>query len=236
VAVSLGANQPDARETRATGEPRDPNAAPRPAPRLFLASRSPRRRELLAEHGYNFGFDHPGIEDSDLMPGQVSPAQWVASLAHLKAQAGRDLLNADAGGNAPTDFILGADTACLKNGQLIGTPRDAREAEAIIRSLMDGEHEVFTGVALVRRRDGKRWVFADRARVRLGSLSDEQVRAYIDSGQWQGKAGGYNLRERMVAGWPLSFQGDETTVMGLPMLALRRELAKIWHDREEHVP
>ncbi len=205
---------------------KEPPAARRP--RLFLASRSPRRRELLAEHGYEFGFDHPGVEDSELHPGQVSAAQWVASLAHLKAQAGRDILAHQSADEPAADFVLGADTACLKDGQLIGTPRNAAEAEQIIRTLMNGEHEVFTGVALVRRRDGKRWVFADRARVRVGSLSDEEITTYIASGQWQGKAGGYNLRERMVAGWPLSFVGDETTVMGLPMKALDRELARIW--------
>lgn len=204
-------------------------------PRLFLASRSPRRRELLAEHGYDFGFEHPGIEDSDLQPGQVSAAQWVASLAHLKAQAGREVLSQQASFEPSVDFVLGADTACLKDGQLIGTPRNATEAEQIIRTLMNGEHEVFTGVALVRRRDGKRWVFADRARVRVGSLTDDQIAVYIASGQWQGKAGAYNLRERMVAGWPLTFVGDETTVMGLPMKALQRELAKIWTSPEmEH--
>ena len=204
-------------------------------PRLFLASRSPRRRELLAEYGYDFGFEHPGIEDSDLQPGQVSAAQWVASLAHLKAQAGREVLSQQASFEPSVDFVLGADTACLKDGQLIGTPRNATEAEQIIRTLMNGEHEVFTGVALVRRRDGKRWVFADRARVRVGSLTDDQIAMYIASGQWQGKAGAYNLRERMVAGWPLTFVGDETTVMGLPMKALQRELAKIWTSPEmEH--
>lgn len=208
------------------------SAGTRRKPRLFLASRSPRRRELLAEHGYEFGFDHPGIEDSELHPGRVSAAQWVASLAHLKAQAGLEIVEQKTGaerGSGP-DFVLGADTACLKNGELIGTPRDASEAERIIRSLMGGEHEVFTGVALVARHGRRRWVFADRARVRMGRLTDEQVREYIASGQWQGKAGAYNLRERIEAGWPLTFEGDATTVMGLPMKALERELRKIWAE------
>ena len=68
-------------------------------------------------------------------------------------------------------------------------------------------------------------MFVDRARVRLGGLSEEKIRAYIAGGAWQGKAGAYNYRDALAAGWPLSCDGDVTTVMGLPMMALRRQLA-----------
>jgi septum formation protein len=174
---------------------------------------------LLDEHGIDHDAQHPGLDDSDLHPGGVSPGQWVAALAYLKSAAGSPSARAD--GFAT---VLGADTAIVKNGTLIGTPRDAAEADAMIRNLMDGEHEVVTGVCFLCTASGRRMIYFDRARVRFGRLSDQQVRDYVASGAWQGKAGGYNLRERLEAGWPITFEGDPSTIMGLPMARLRERL------------
>jgi len=66
----------------------------------------------------------------------------------------------------------------------------------------------------------RRWLVADRAVVRVGPISDEQIEAYVASGEWRGKAGAYNLSERIEAGWPIECLGDPTTVMGLPMRRL----------------
>lgn len=213
--------------------------------KLVLASRSPRRRMLLDENGLKHDAQHPGFEDSVLERGRVSPEQWIGSLAYLKAwaRAGEP--------GAAGRLVIGADTACLVDGELIGTPRDADEAETMIRRFVNREHDVLTGVAIIDLRDGgsvaggevadegraahagslepvtapARRIFVDRARVRLGRLSEDQIRAYIASGAWMGKAGAYNYREALAAGWPLSCEGDVTTVMGLPMAALRRQLA-----------
>jgi septum formation protein len=223
----------------------DSDAGARSA-RLVLASRSPRRRSLLDESGLTHDAENPGFEDSVLERGRVSPSQWVGSLAYLKAwaRAGEP--------GARGKLVIGADTACLMDGKLIGTPEDAEEAEKMIREFVGREHEVITGVAIIDLRAGAsvaggavddapatgvaaiapvsapvRRIFTDTARVRLGSLSDEQIRAYIASGAWEGKAGGYNYREAVAAGWPLTCEGDVTTVMGLPMQALRRQLASM---------
>ncbi len=185
---------------------------PEALPRLWLASRSPRRRQLLDESGLEHEAGHPGFEDGDLRPGQVSPGQWVAALAYLKAAAGRKH-------SRVSQIVLGADTAIVKDGTLIGTPRNAAEASAILHRLSSGQHEVLTGVSLISP-CGRRLLFVDSATVFMGEIGDERIREYVAGGQWQGKAGGYNLRERIAAGWPIRFEGDPTTIMGLPMRAL----------------
>jgi septum formation protein len=200
-------------------------------PRLILASQSPRRRQLLAEYGLVHEAVHPGIDDAELLPGRVAPAQWVAALAYLKAAAGLELLRGR-GLEGPL-LILGADTACVKGSRLIGTPTDAAEAEETIRALQDGVHDVVTGVALIRQSAPTagimRQIFADRARVTVGHIGEDRIREYVASEQWRGKAGGYNLVERIEAGWPIEYEGDPTTVMGLPMRALMERLASLEH-------
>lgn len=199
----------------------------RPATRLLLASRSPRRHELLASHGIEHDAEHPGVDDADLIAGAVKPAEWVAALAYFKAAAALDRLRR---GNVPVDrLVLGADTICLKDGHLIGQARDSADAERILRLLSDGSHEVLTGVALLGPRDGTRELFVDRARVHVGALGDGLIRPYIASGVWRGKAGAYNLRERIEAGWPIRYEGDPTTIMGLPMRRLLHRLARLGH-------
>ncbi len=204
---------------------------PRHPLRVLLTSRSPRRRQLLAQHDVDFLAEHPGIEDSGLEPGRITPEAWVAALAYLKSRAG---LEAFAGSVRPGDVVLGADTACIKDGVLYGTPRDADEARSIIRAFSGGVHDVITGVTLLDPFTGERRLLVDRATVRVGRLSDAQIDEYITGGQWAGKAGAYNLEERVAAGWPIEVAGDPTTVVGLPMRLLLRELDR--RSRHAHTP
>lgn len=206
--MAPASQRPESREAR-------PLAGRSASRRLRLASRSPRRRELLTQHGIDHDAAHPGLEDSELKPGNVSPGQWVAALAYLKAAAG----SSDAAREG-RDVVLGADTAIVKDNRLIGTPRDRHEAAAILRTLAGGTHEVVTGVSLLEHKSGRRVIFFDTARVTLGRLSDQQIEDYVAGDAWIGKAGGYNLKERLDAGWPIDFDGDPATIMGLPMRKL----------------
>src|SRR5690606_20335325 len=165
----------------------------------------------------------PGIDDGLLEPGPVPPHQWVAALAYLKAAAAARTLAPD----RPA-LVLGADTVVVKGAALIGQPADAADAERLIRLLQDGHHEVISGVALLRTdRPGWRRMFVDRAWVRVGHIGDDAIRAYIAGGNWRGKAGAYNLAERIEAGWPIQYQGDPTTIMGLPMRMLVDRLPRL---------
>jgi septum formation protein len=201
--------------------------------RLILASQSARRRQLLSEAGLEHRAMHPGLDDAELEPGRVSPGQWVAALAYLKAAAGFLALQRETPGGSA--MVLGADTACVKDGDLIGTPTSAGEAESMLRRLQDGRHDVVTGVALIVQDEPfarpRRLMFADASHVTVGHIGDDRIREYIRSEEWKGKAGGYNLLERIGAGWPITYVGDPTTVMGLPMRALLKHL-----DALEHAP
>lgn len=188
--------------------------------RLVLASRSPRRRQLLDEAGIAHTVRlAEEIDDGDLTPGAVSPENWVAALAYLKARAVAETLDDGIG-----SVVLGADTVCVQDGMIIGQPADRAAAERTIRLFSNATHDVFTGVAMVDDQQQIVDLFVDRAGVRVGTIADDQIEAYLDTEMWRGKAGAYNLFERLDAGWPIEFEGDGTTIVGLPMEALGRRL------------
>ncbi len=189
-------------------------------PRVHLASRSPRRRELLSQAGIEHDAAHPGLDDAQLHPGSgVTPSEWAMALAFLKAStaARASRMATGVGGSIRAPIVLGADTVIVHRGRLIGTPTTDSEAREMLRSMRDDEHEVITGIALLRQETGERELASQAARVKLGPISDEDIDAYVATGAWKGKAGGYNLSERIGAGWPVTFQGDPGTIMGLPV-------------------
>ena len=197
----------------------------RSRPALLLASTSPRRTELLRLAGLDHETISPGIDDAELMPGNANPEAWAASLAYLKAQAGLDrwrLLRAD-----EQRLVVGADTICVRGSDIIGQPRDADDARRILEFFDDGAHDVITGVAVIDSTTRVREIFVDRARVWWDGVGAERIDEYVASGQWVGKAGAYNLAERVEAGWPIRWEGDPNTIMGLPIDGLRGRLERM---------
>lgn len=177
---------------------------------------------MLSAAGIAHACGHPGLEDADLDPGAVTPAQWVVSLAYLKATAGLDTLRKS--GAAAGRVILGADTTCIVGTRMLGTPVDEDDARRILLALENASHQVVTGVAIIDADTGQRVLFADTAAVQIGILGP-RIDEYVTGGQWRGKAGAYNLSERLAAGWPIRYTGDPSTIMGLPMRALLPRLA-----------
>lgn len=201
---------------------------------LFLASASPRRRKLLEEAGFAPVVISSGVDDAELCPGaRSSPEEWATSLAFLKASAA--VAGSAAEGARPIDekaVVLGADTVVVKGDEVMGKPTDADDARRIVRALAGGEHRVITGVAVVRAGPGGvqvawRDLLCDAATVRVGPIDAGEIERYVESGAWEGKAGGYNLSERLEAGWPIEFEGDPGTIMGLPMRRLGPMLARL---------
>lgn len=132
----------------------------------------------------------------------------------------------------PGDVVLSADTLIVHaDGSLAGTPVDREQARNMIRKFVGVTHQVVTGVALLcvapSPSPTSPECFADVADVAVGNVPDTQIDDYLDTGQWRGKAGGYNLFEREDAGWPIEVTGDRTTVVGLPMTLLAGRLAKL---------
>lgn len=190
--------------------------------RIVLASASPRRRRLLEEHGVRFDVVTTDIDERALDQGDCTPTQWVIALAYVKARSAQQALF-DAGDYQPS-IIIGADTLCVDGDELLGKPDTPEQARDMLLRFRNSEHEVVTGVAMVCTTTGRRDLFAEKVTVRWGQVGIDQIDSYVQSGQWQGKAGAYNLTERVVEGWPIQAMGDPATVMGLPV---RRVLERL---------
>ena len=172
--------------------------------RLILGSGSPRRRELLAQIG---------IVADDIRPPEINetphaaelPRPYCARMAREKARA----VEADAG-----DVVLSADTTVAVGRRILGKPEDAGEAEGFLRLMSGRRHKVITAVAV--RRDDHVWEKDVVTVVKMKRLSDQEIAAYLASGDWQGKAGGYGIQGPAGALIPW-IQGSFTAVVGLPL-------------------
>ena len=213
---------PRARIQSTVTTPEQPAASLHAPPRLILASRSPRRRRLLAQAGFAHESLPPPVNDADLArPPALPSAHWVAALAYFKAAATALTLP-----DRSPALVLGADTVCVHGDAILGQPRDAQHAAAMIRAMQSATHDVLTGVAVLDLAAGTRLIFTDRAVVRVGEIGEDRILEYVRSDLWHGKAGAYNLEERIAAGWPIHCLGDPATVMGLPMRMLTPILSR----------
>ncbi len=189
------------------------------SPAVILASGSPRRAAILRKAGIEPHVIAPALDDADAPSDQRDPCAHVMGLAWFKARVVLGQIARRAAEGAADDlpnWLVAADTMCFHDGRLIGKPRDEAALRSMIRSFQGRSHDVVTGICLVDRATGVRRLFFDSASVHLGEIAPEDLEAYVASGEWRGKAGGYNFGERLAAGWPLRCEGDPETVMGLP--------------------
>ncbi|MDP7029412.1 MAG: Maf family protein [Phycisphaerales bacterium] len=188
--------------------------------RIVLASRSPRRAALLAGAGWDVAVRTTAVDDGDLQDGAVPPAAWTTALAWLKARAVWDMLW---GTSEPSEAlpIVAGDTVCEHGGVMLGQPADAAEAASMIHGMQGASHAVWTGLCVLLPGKARR-IGVDRAMVHVGEVPASEIEAYVASGRWRGKAGGYNLSERIDAGWPITYDGHASTIMGMPMPLLER--------------
>lgn len=174
---------------------------------LYLASGSPRRRELLTQIGVAFTVVSAAIDETPLT--NETAVAYVERLARGKATAGFAALE-----QTSSICVLGADTAVIVDGQILGKPVDQVDALAMLMVLSDREHEVLTAIALT---DGQRSeTRCVSSRVRFRSISVEEATTYWHSGEPQDKAGGYaiqGLGSVFVAG----LNGSYSAVVGLPV-------------------
>jgi septum formation protein len=193
-------------------------------PRLILASGSPRRRQLLAEAGYDFEVIPPADDVECGVCSQNGPAGLVTDLAFRKAAAVRAQLSLLPQTSPPQRIIIAADTVAECAGFVLGKPRDEAHARAMLKQLRGREHRVLTGLCV--------WPL-DRPEPRLrvavtqlvmDDLPDEAVEDYLATGEWQGKAGAFGYQDRL--GWVHVAAGSETNVVGLPMEMLSEMLGE----------
>ncbi len=171
---------------------------------FILGSGSPRRLELLAQIGVvPDAVRAPDIDETPLKA--ELPRPYCARMAREKVAA------VDA---APDDIVLCADTTVALGRRILGKPADAAEAEAFLRLMSGRRHKVITAVAVTRA--GKLWQRDVQSVVRMKSLSDEEIKSYLASGDWQGKAGGYGIQGAASAFIPW-ISGSFTGIVGLPL-------------------
>jgi septum formation protein len=184
-----------------------------PAPPLRLASRSPQRRAILEQLALPFDVVSPSYEEHD--PPDADPVELVRRHALEKARS--------VAAEAAERPVLGVDTIVHLRGRVYGKPRDAEEAARMLDALGGETHEVVSGLALVT--PGWELVEHDATRVAFRPLTARDVAAYVTSGEWEGRAGGYAIQARGAA-LVRRVEGDYLNVVGLPAAVLVRILAE----------
>jgi septum formation protein len=174
---------------------------------VYLASGSPRRRELLQQIGVSFRVVGAGIDEA-VRPGEA-PVTYVARLAAAKADAGWTRSREPA--DAP---VLAADTAVVLDGKILGKPADREEAEGMLRRLSGRTHEVLTAIAL--RAAGGLESRISRSEVTFRSIAADEVQDYWETGEPGDKAGAYAIQGR-AAVFIADLRGSYSGVMGLPL-------------------
>ncbi len=186
-------------------------------PRIYLASQSPRRRELLTQIGVRFdlllfrGDTRTDPETSeDVLPGEA-PDAYAVRVATAKARQGMQLL---AYRRLPPRLVLAADTTLDVDGDIIGKPRDNPEATEILERLSGRVHRVLTAIAVASEtRLETRLSISD---VFFRDLTDDEIRRYVASGEPRDKAGAYGIQGR-AATFVEEIRGSHSGIVGLPL-------------------
>jgi MAF protein len=193
---------------------------------LILASNSPRRRQLIALAGWDFIVSVSDVDESTRE--NESPAEYVLRLAESKARAGMSRANAD-------QIILAADTTVVDGSDILGKPQDEAEAAQMLTRLRGRTHQVYTGVALLRMSDGILLKDLGVTDVPMRDYSDEEIRAYVATGDPLDKAGAYAIQHAQFR--PVAhMDGCYASVMGLPLCHVVRLMRKMGIEPRADVP
>jgi septum formation protein len=200
---------------------------PIPERGIYLASRSPRRRELLSQIGVRYHLllfrerlgENPEVDETPLA--DETPAAYVERMARAKAEAGwRRMLQR----NLPPAPVLAADTTVALAGQILGKPRDRAEAATMLASLGGQRHEVLTAVAL-KNFDQVEFALSS-SEVLMKKLSEDEIAQYAASGEGDDKAGAYAIQGR-AGRFVVELRGSYSGVMGLPLYETSQLLDKL---------
>lgn len=183
--------------------------------KIILASASPRRRELLKQAGFSF---EVMVSQADETITEKTPEAMVKELSGRKARAVAQAL-------AKGNLVIGADTLVVMDGRILGKPTDEIDAFRMLKELSGHTHQVYTGVTLLGETDEGRVekVFVEKTDVTMYPMTDEEIQAYIGTGEPMDKAGAYGIQGR-AAVFVKEIKGDYNNVVGLPIARLYQEI------------
>lgn len=178
---------------------------------IILASKSPRRRELLSLITKDFEVRAADVDET--LPDGIAPEEAVQYLSKIKAEPFR----------STTDTVIGADTVVAIDGRILGKPKDEQDAFDMLRMLSGRVHSVFTGVTILKGNDTD--TFFSETKVEFSELSDKQLWDYIKTGDPMDKAGAYGIQNGGAL-FVKKIDGDYPNVVGLPVNLLNIHLNK----------
>ncbi len=181
--------------------------------RLILASSSPRRQTLFKLIAEDFDVLAPEVDESTTL---TDPKEVVEFLAEKKARAAADAASAPS-------IVLGADTIVVKDGEILGKPKDAADAAQMLKILSGGVHDVYTGYCLIDTETGKTLVSHVKTEVDFNAMTDTEIDDYIATGEPMDKAGAYGI-QGYGAKYIRAIHGDYYCVMGFPVSVIYHDL------------
>ncbi len=185
---------------------------------IVLASQSPRRAALLREAGIAFETVLPRHDEPEPADWPFTPAEFAESASYFKARSVAD--------DHPERVILAADTVVAHDGRLFGKPTDRDDARRILDAITGTTHEVITGVTLHDAARARRLIRHATTRITMRRMSPAELDAYLDTGEWQGKAGAYGIQDHADA-FVERIEGSFSNVVGLPMELVSEMLTAI---------
>lgn len=183
--------------------------------KFILASASPRRRELLEQLGLNFDIMVAPIDESGIDKG-MSPDLYTGVLSMYKAAAVAKVLREQ---GRSKEIIIAADTIVYSDGHILGKPENENDARNMLKGLSGKEHEVYTGLCVMRIKDGYSVSRSVKTTVMFKELSDGEIDAYLKTNEYEDKAGAYAIQGKASA-LIKSICGDYFNVVGLPLSEL----------------
>lgn len=182
--------------------------------RIILASESPRRKEFFER--YNMDFETIASSIDEKMDNETKPDALVMSLALQKAQ--------DVASKVEEGIIIAADTIVYKD-EVLGKPKNKEEALEVLKKLSGNSHKVFTGIAIIDKKENKIIVDFEETEVVFRELKDKEIEAYLNTNEYKDKAGSYGIQglgEILVK----EIKGSYSNVVGLPIAKLDMLLKK----------
>ena len=179
--------------------------------KIILASKSPRRKEILSMITNNFDVIVSNVEEK--ISEKLVPYEQVKNLAYIKAKAVFDETK-----SYGDRIVIGSDTIVVKNGKIYGKPKNYGDAKNMLKELKNDRHEVMTGIAFIIQKDGviKEILDGDVTNVYINEIEDRELDEWINTGEAYDKAGGYAIQGRFGV-FVEKIEGSYFNVVGLPI-------------------